>query len=68
MESIIVLLLGMLVVFATFLILRELVLWYYKIPLRIRLQTEANTYLKKISEQNEEILKELKNNKQPKTE
>lgn len=51
---------GILIVVAfvllSFLILREAVLWYYKINKSIDLQIEANSYLKKISEQNIEIL------------
>jgi|688.fasta_scaffold180619_3 hypothetical protein len=51
---------GVLIVIAfvliSFLLLREVVLWYYKINKSIDLQIEANNHLKKISEQNEQIL------------
>jgi len=51
---------GILIVVAfvliSFLLLREAVLWYYKINKSIDLQIESNNYLKKISEQNDYIL------------
>lgn len=62
---------GILIVIAfvliSFLLLREVVLWYYKINKSIDLQIETNTYLKKLTEQNEIIINHFtknENNKQ----
>lgn len=47
-----------------FFIFREILLWYYRINESIDLQKEANNHLKKISEQNAEILNHLKSKKE----
>jgi hypothetical protein len=51
----------LIIAFFTF---REVILWYYKINERIYLQNEANNHLKKISEQNAEILNLLQSVKE----
>ena len=57
---------GILIVVAfvliSFLLLREVVLWYFKINKSIDLQIEANTYLKKLTEQNEIIINHVLKN------
>jgi hypothetical protein len=43
----------------SFLTLRELILWYYKINMSIDLQIETNSYLKKLTEQNEILINNM---------
>jgi flagellin-like protein len=55
---------GILIVIAfvliLFLLLREVVLWYYKINTSLDLQIETNKHLKKLTEQNEIIINHIK--------
>jgi CHASE3 domain sensor protein len=55
---------GFLIVIAflliSFLLLREVILWYYKINKSIDLQIETNNHLKKLIEQNETIINQFK--------
>lgn len=45
--SIVYIVIGIAFFVLTFLLMREVFLWYYKIPLRIDLQIETNKHLKK---------------------
>lgn len=47
-ELLVLILMGIGVAFGVFIILRELMCWYYKINERIKLQKEANRLLKKL--------------------
>jgi hypothetical protein len=54
--SLIAIVLALAFILITLLLLREVVLWYYKINKSIDLQIESNNHLKRISEQNFQIL------------
>jgi hypothetical protein len=51
--QLIVLIISLIVAIAFFILIRELVCWYYKINVRIELQTETNSLLKRLVEKNE---------------
>ncbi|WP_415060238.1 hypothetical protein [Flavobacterium sp.] len=60
--SIVYIVIGIAFFVLTFLLMREVFLWYYKIPLRIDLQIETNKHLKKLTEQNEILINQFKKN------
>ena len=49
-EGIVSILIGLALIIILFIILRELVMWYWKINERINLQKETNAYLRKLVE------------------
>jgi hypothetical protein len=55
-EPIVGILIALIVFIVIFLILRELVMWYWKINERIELQKETNELLKKLIEKQKEII------------
>lgn len=57
----ILIIIGVLVVL--FLVLRELVCWYYKVNERIELQKDSNTILRKILSELKDVTESLEKNK-----
>lgn len=55
-EPIVGILTALVILIIIFLILRELVMWYWKINERIELQKETNELLKKLIEKQKEII------------
>jgi hypothetical protein len=55
-EPIIGILTALVILIVIFLIIRELVMWYWKINERIELQKETNELLKKLIEKQKEII------------
>lgn len=55
-----ILIIGLLIAIMFFLLIREIICWYYKINVRIELQTETNNLLRKLVEKNESKISETK--------
>ncbi len=55
-EPIVGILTALVILIIIFLIIRELVMWYWKINERIELQKETNELLKKLIEKQKEII------------
>lgn len=56
-----ILIIGLLIAILFFLLIREVICWYYKINVRIELQIETNSLLRKLLKKNESKISETIN-------